>query len=86
MVLKLDSLYAVHSTSRKVIAKRKLLQVKLTDNEKPEDFFSNFEKALNELQSTGESITEEERLIYLLLALCGYQPLSPVMAPTTALS
>lgn len=67
VILKLDSSYAVHRTSRKVNVKCKLFEVKLTVNEKPEDFFSNFEKALNELKSTDESITEEEKLSHLLL-------------------
>lgn len=69
MIKKLDSLYSPTSTSLKLISKRKLLDLKMQDSDDPEKFITTFEKLINEVKSTGETLSNDDHLNYLLLTL-----------------
>lgn len=69
MIKKLDDTYLVKSSATKLLIKRKLLDLKLKENENPVDFFDIFEKQINELRNAGENVSNEDKINYLLLAL-----------------
>lgn len=68
MIKKLNETYLVKSTAIKLLCKRNLLDLKMTESESPIEFFNDFEKLINELRSAGENVTDEDKLNYLLLA------------------
>lgn len=53
----------------RVLAKKKLLNLKMSDGEDAQGFFSRFKKYINGLKDAGESVTTEEKLLYLLIIL-----------------
>ncbi|KAF2887744.1 hypothetical protein ILUMI_18431 [Ignelater luminosus] len=53
----------------KLLCKRKLLDLKMQENENSTYFFNKFEKQLNELKNSGETVSGIDKLYYLLLAL-----------------
>ncbi|KAK2578108.1 hypothetical protein KPH14_000538, partial [Odynerus spinipes] len=69
MILKLDETYLIKSSALKLLCKRKLLELKMEEGEDPSDFFNEFEKLTNELTNAGETVSREDKLNYLLLAL-----------------
>lgn len=69
MVEKLDEIYLVKSSAIKLLCKRKLLEVKMKENENPKEFFNEFERLINQLKNAGETVSNEDKLNYLLLAL-----------------
>lgn len=69
MIEKLDENYLIKSSAVKLMCKRKLLDLKMEENENPTDFFNNFEKLVNELKNAGEDVTKEDKLNYFLLTL-----------------
>ncbi|XP_074032153.1 uncharacterized protein [Leptinotarsa decemlineata] len=69
MLKKLNAIYEPSSTALKLLAKRKLLGLKMKQEDDPQDFITVFERHINELKNTGEIIEEEDQLNYLLLAL-----------------
>ena len=69
MIEKLDQTYLIKSSAIKLLCKRRLLDLKMKENENPTDFANNFEKLVNELKNAGENVTRENKLNYFLLAL-----------------
>ena len=69
MVAKFDENYLLKSSAVKLLCKRKLLDLKMEESEKPRDFSNNFEKLVNELKNAGENVTKEDKLNYFLLTL-----------------
>lgn len=69
IILKLDSIYQSQSTANKVQIRKRLIELKLAENEDPNPFFLNFEKLVNELKNSGVTFNEEEKLATLLSAL-----------------
>lgn len=69
IIQKLDNNFLAQSSACKLMAKRKLLNLRLTESTDPNTFFATFDQAVNELSQTGEVIVEEDKINYLLLAL-----------------
>lgn len=69
MIEKFDNLYKPSSTSLKVLAKKRLLELRMREDDDPTEFINRFEHYVNELKWAGETINEEDHLNYLLLAL-----------------
>lgn len=69
MVEKLDEIYMVKSSAIKLLCKRKLLDLKMKENDNPKEFFNEFERLINSLKNTGETVSNDDKLNYLLLAL-----------------
>ena len=69
MLQKLQNIYAVKSESSRLNTKRKILDLRLKDNENPVKFINKFETLMNELRDSGETVSDEQKLQYLLLAL-----------------
>lgn len=69
MILKFDTIYSPKSSTSRLLCKRRLLDLKLKENENPIDFLNLFEKQINELKNAGEDLKEEDKLNYLLLCL-----------------
>lgn len=65
----LDSVYLRKSLMMRVLAKKRLLNLKINDGEDAQDFFSRFEKHISALRDAGEQVSAEEKLSYLLLIL-----------------
>ena len=61
--------YLIKSSAVKLLCKRKLLNLKMDENENPTDFYNNFEKLVNELNNAGEELTKKDKLNYFLLVL-----------------
>ncbi|KAF2889719.1 hypothetical protein ILUMI_16454, partial [Ignelater luminosus] len=69
MIEKFDEIYLIKNSAMKLLCKRKLLDLKMQENKNPTDFFNKFEKQLNELKNSEETVSEIDKLYYLLLAL-----------------
>ena len=69
IIKKLDEMYNKPSTALQIVCRSKLESIKLKDFTDVEDFFNNFEKSANELTSAGASLSEIEKLNYMLKAL-----------------
>ena len=69
MIAKLDTMYLTQSTSLQIISRGKLEEVKLKNFDNVEDFFAEFEKAVNEFKAAGGKIEETEKMRYLIRAL-----------------
>ncbi|KAF2886707.1 hypothetical protein ILUMI_19467 [Ignelater luminosus] len=69
MIENLDEIYLIKNSAMKLLRKRKLLDLKMQENENPTDFFNKSEKQLNELKNSGETVSGIDKLNYLLLAL-----------------
>ena len=68
MMAKLDTMYLTQSTSLQIISRGKLEEVKLKNFDNVEDFFAEFEKAVNEFKAAGGKI-ETEKMRSLIRAL-----------------
>ncbi|KYN30750.1 Copia protein [Trachymyrmex septentrionalis] len=66
---KLDSIYTRESTAIQICVRNKLEKIKLKDYEESSTFFTEFEKLINELKGAGATVTEREKLNYMLRTL-----------------
>lgn len=66
---KLDDIYLRESTAIQICARNKLEKIKLKEYEDSNTFFTDFEKLINELKGVGATITEREKLNYMLRTL-----------------
>lgn len=66
---KFDGLYLKESTALQIIYRNKLEKLKLKDYNDSATFFSDFEKAINELKGAGANVTSKEKLNYMLNTL-----------------
>ena len=66
---KLDSIYLKKSTALQIVCRNRLEKLRLRNYSDSKAFFSNFEKAVNELKGAGAKITEKEKFNYMLNTL-----------------
>ena len=66
---KFKSMYTTKSTALQIVCRGKLEDVKLKNYELVEDFFVDFEKSCNKLKTAGGSLSEQEKMRYLIKAL-----------------
>ncbi|XP_018400972.1 PREDICTED: uncharacterized protein LOC108778324 [Cyphomyrmex costatus] len=66
---KFDSMYLKKSTALQICVRNRLDKMKLRDFEDSSTFFSEFEKAINDLKSAGARVSEREKLDYMLKML-----------------
>lgn len=69
MLNALDAVYLRKTLMMRVLAKKKLLNLKIGKGEVIQAFFRRFEKHINTLKDAGEVVTSEQKLSYLLLIL-----------------
>lgn len=69
MWISLQDIYEKRSLSGKLFLRRKLMSMKMNEEEKLDDFLSRFEHVLCQLKSSGAEIKEEDTICTLLLAL-----------------
>ena len=69
MMNRLESLYNTKSTSLQIINRNKIEQIKLKHYYIVEEFFADFEEAVNKFKAAGGEIEEKEKRNYLLKAL-----------------
>lgn len=69
IIKKLDKLYLEKSTALQICIRRKLDTLKFSDYTETSEFFSEFEKLINELKSAGATVTEREKMDYMLRTL-----------------
>ncbi|CAD7079065.1 unnamed protein product [Hermetia illucens] len=69
IIKKFDSLYLKESTALQIVCRNKLEKLKLKNYSNCATFFDDFEKYVNELKSVGASVTEKEKLSYVLNTL-----------------
>lgn len=66
---KLNEMYSTKSTALQILCRGKIDEIKLKDYETVEEFFIEFEKAVNKFKNAGGTIDENEKMRYLLKAL-----------------
>ena len=66
---KFDEMYMKESTTLQICIKRRLHMMRLEDYEESNSFFTEFEKAINELKSAGANVSEREKFGYMLKTL-----------------
>ena len=66
---KLDNMYLKESTALQIVCRNILEKLRLRNYSDFEAFFSDFEKAVNELKGVGAKISEKEKLNYMLNTL-----------------
>jgi len=66
---KFDNMYLKKSTALQICVRNRLDKMKLRDFEEASTFFSEFEKAINDLKGAGASVSEREKLDYMLKML-----------------
>ena len=59
---KFDNMYLKESTALQIVCRNRLEKLRLNNYSETVTFFSDFEKAVNELKSAGAKITEKEKL------------------------
>lgn len=69
MIAKFDQMYLKTSTALQIVQRNDLEKIKLQDYSTVEEFFDNFEKAVNELKEAGATLNDNEELNYMLKAL-----------------
>ena len=69
IISKLDSLYDKPSTALQILCRNSLENIKLQDFTDIDQFFNKFEKAANDLKAAGASLSEDEKLNYMLKSL-----------------
>lgn len=69
IIKKFDSLYLKESTALQIVCRNRLGKLRLKDYSDLTAFFSDFEKAVNELKNAGASVSEKEKLNYILNTL-----------------
>ncbi|XP_070517912.1 uncharacterized protein [Cardiocondyla obscurior] len=63
---KFDEMYSRESTAIQICVRNKLEKIKLMDYDDSSAYFTDFEKLINELKSSGATVTEKEKLNYML--------------------
>ncbi|CAB3248534.1 unnamed protein product [Arctia plantaginis] len=71
IIKKFDEMYLKKSTALQIVCRHNLESIKLKNFTEVTSFFDHFEKAVNELKQAGATITEQEKLNYMLKALPG---------------
>lgn len=66
---KFDEMYLKESTALQICVRNKLERLKLKDFKDSTTFFTEFEKIVNELKSAGATVTEKEKLSYMIKML-----------------
>lgn len=66
---KFDQMYLKESTALQICVRNKLNRLRLQDFEDSSTFFLEFEKLFNELKSAGATVTQREKLDYMLKTL-----------------
>jgi len=66
---KFDQLYSTESTALQIVYRNRLEKLKLVDYSNTADFFNDFEKGINDLKAAGATVTEQEKLNYMLRTL-----------------
>lgn len=66
---KFDKMYLKQSTALQILYRNKIENMKLTQFADSATFFSEFEKAINDLKSAGAIVTERDKLVYILNTL-----------------
>ena len=69
MIANLDKLYVTKSTSLQIICREKIEDIKLENYEDVEDFFVEYEKAVNKFKAVGGKVDETEKMRYLIKAI-----------------
>lgn len=69
IIKKFDSLYLKESTALQIMCRNKLERLRLKNYSDTATFFSDFEKCVNELKNAGASVSEKEKLNYMLNSL-----------------
>ena len=69
IIKKLDSMYLKESTSLQIVCRNRLEKLRLRNYSDFEAFFSDFEKAVNELKGAGAKISKKEIFNYMLNTL-----------------
>lgn len=66
IIKKFDQLYLKESTALQICISNKLDKLRLKNYEDTSTFFTDFEKTINELKSAGGTVSEQEKLNYML--------------------
>jgi len=66
---KFDEMYSRESTAIQICVRNRLEKIKLQDYDDSSVYFTDFEKLINELKSSGATVTEKEKLNYMLRTL-----------------
>ena len=69
IIKKLDDMYLKESTTLQIVCRNKLEKLRLENYSDTAIFFSDLEKSVNELKSTGAKISEKEKLNTVTLAI-----------------
>ncbi|CAK1597248.1 unnamed protein product [Parnassius mnemosyne] len=69
IIQKFDEMYLKKSTALQIVCQHNLKSVKLKNYSEVSLFFDDFEKSVNELKQAGATISETEKLNYMLKAL-----------------
>jgi len=69
IIKKLGSMYTRESTAIQICVRNKLEKLRLNDYEESSTFFTEFGKLINELKSAGATVTQREKLNYMLRTL-----------------
>ncbi|KAJ8706101.1 hypothetical protein PYW07_010878 [Mythimna separata] len=69
IICKFDSMYLKSSTSLQIVYRNNLENIKLKNYAELNLFFDEFERSVNELKQAGATISESEKLNYMLRAL-----------------
>jgi len=71
IIKKLDQMYLKESTALQIVCRDKLQKMRLDKYRDTAIFFNEFEKAINELKGAGATVSEKEKLDYMLHVLPG---------------
>ena len=69
MIKRFDKMYTTKSTALQIIRRGKIEEIKLTNYNAVEEFFVEFEKAINDFKTAGGKLDESEKMRYLIRAL-----------------
>lgn len=69
IIKKFDEMYLKESTALQIIFRNKLEKIRLKNYQDSSVFINDFEKAVNELKAAGATVTEKEKLNYMLRTL-----------------
>ncbi|KAG7198951.1 hypothetical protein KM043_015914 [Ampulex compressa] len=69
IIKKFDELYLKESTALQIICRNRLEKLRLNNYSDTAEFFSEFERSVNELKAAGAKVTEEEKMNYMLRTL-----------------
>uniref|UniRef100_A0A2A4K3T3 Endonuclease n=1 Tax=Heliothis virescens TaxID=7102 RepID=A0A2A4K3T3_HELVI len=69
IITKFDTMYLKGTTSLQIVYRNNLENLKLKNYSEIDSFFDEFEKSVNELKQAGATISENEKLNYMLRAL-----------------